>query len=179
MTKIQYRWMQPHEVTKIGEIDRSEQIRTGYKYTEGKLQQLEVNWDSPMWQTEGNGEHTIAAQVSFCQAHLARKGQMYGAFHNEKLVGVGIIQQEIQEGIAQLAYLHVSNRYRRKGIGKQITKELTHEATRAGAKKMYVSATPSGSAVGFYLSCGFRPVDTPIPELFQLEPEDIHMIKDI
>jgi hypothetical protein len=44
------------------------------------------------------------------------------------------------------------------------------------AKQMYVSAKPSGSAVGFYLSQGFRPADTPIPELYELEPENIHML---
>ncbi len=179
MAEIHYRWMEPDEVERVGEIDRAEQIRTGYEFTEGKLQQLIVNWDSPTWPAEGDGEYTIAAQVRFCRDHLERKGRMYGAFDDEKLVGIGIIQQGVREGIAQLAYLHVSNGYRRMGIGERITKELTREAKRAGAMKMYVSATPSGSAVGFYLSRGFRPVDTPIPELFELEPEDIHMMMDV
>jgi hypothetical protein len=51
------------------------------------------------------------------------------------------------------------------------------EAKKAGAKRMYVSAVPSESAVGFYLSQGFEPTDTPIPALFELEPQDIHMVK--
>lgn len=38
-----------------------------------------------------------------------------------------------------------------------------------------VSATPSGSAVGFYTSRGCRVVDAPHPELFAKEPEDIHL----
>lgn len=179
MAEIQYRWMEPDEVARVGEIDRAEQVRTGYEYIGGELQQLEVNWDSPTWLAEGDGEHTIAAQIRFCRDHLERKGRMYGAFDDEKLVGIGIIQQEVREGIAQLAYLHVSNGYRRKGIGERITKELTREARRKGAEKIYVSATPSGSAVGFYLSRGFRLVETPLPELFELEPEDIHMMRDV
>jgi hypothetical protein len=44
---------------------------------------------------------------------------------------------------------------------------------------VYVSATPSESAVGFYTSMGFTPTPDPIPELFALEPEDIHMIIDL
>jgi hypothetical protein len=44
---------------------------------------------------------------------------------------------------------------------------------------MYVSATPSESAVGFYLKHGFRLAIEPIPELFEEEPEDIHMLLDL
>lgn len=177
MAEIDYRWMAPDEVGKIGDIDRSEQIRMGYEYTGDKLRQMDVNWDTPAWLPYGDGNHTVAAQIKFCRGHLQRNGRMYGAFDGEKLVGIGIIQPRIRDGIAQLAYLHVSNHYRRKGIGGHITEALIREAKRTGARKMYVSATPTASAVGFYLSCGFEPVDKPIPELFELEPEDIHMMK--
>jgi ribosomal protein S18 acetylase RimI-like enzyme len=103
---------------------------------------------------------------------------MYGAFSGEKLVGIGLIQHDIEVGMAQLAYLHVSQGYRQQGIARQITATLIEEAKRAGARQIYVSATPSGSAIGFYLSQGFEPTDTPIPALIKLEPEDIHMVKD-
>lgn len=56
MDEIQYRWMEPDEVVRVGEIDRAEQIRTDYEYTGGKLQRLVVNWDSPTWPAEGDGE---------------------------------------------------------------------------------------------------------------------------
>ena len=104
---------------------------------------------------------------------------MYGAFHEQKLVGIGIIQPDVAADTAQLAYLHVSNRYRQKGIGNRIAQELIGEARRTGAAKMYVSATPSGSAVNFYMRQGFRPTATPIPELFELEPDDIHMLMEL
>jgi len=42
---------------------------------------------------------------------------------------------------------------------------------------MVVSATPSVNTVRFYLSRGFEPMAEPIPELHELEPEDIHMQK--
>ena len=79
--------------------------------------------------------------------------------------------------MAQLALLHVSNGFRRNGIGNHLTRELIDEAKTFGADRVYVSSTPSGSAVGFYLSQGFELVDDVIPELFKLEPEDIHMLK--
>ena len=176
---IIYRWLEPDEVVKIGDIDRSERIRKGYVYAESELRQMAVNWDSPPWGKEGDHEYSVAAQIRICREHLARNGRMYGAFVGEKLVGIGLIQQNIDVDTAQLAYLHVSNDFRQKGIASQIAEALIAEAKRFGARQLYVSATPSESAVGFYLNLGFKPTDTPVPALFDLEPEDIHMIMDI
>lgn len=53
--------------------------------------------------------------------------------------------------------------------------EMESLARDRDARALYVSATPSESAVGFYLSRGFRPTE-PFPEPFAKEPEDIHML---
>jgi hypothetical protein len=42
-----------------------------------------------------------------------------------------------------------------------------------------VSATSTGSAVGFYLSRGCRLADPVHPKLFELEPVDIHLVLDL
>ena len=42
---------------------------------------------------------------------------------------------------------------------------------------MVVTATPTGNTVRFYLGRGFQPMAEPFPELFELEPEDVHMRK--
>ncbi len=177
MTNINFRWMEANEVNKIKSIDRSERIRTGYRFADGQLQKMQVNWDSPAWGLEGEGEYTVAAEIRFCQGHLERNGRMYGAFDDETLVGIGIIQHDIAPETAQLAYLHVTNGFRKQGIGGKITEALFVEAKKGGAQRIYVSAVRSGSAVEYYLSQGFKPTDNPIPELFELEPEDIHMVK--
>ena len=49
------------------------------------------------------------------------------------------------------------------------------EARRRGAEWMYISATPSENTIGFYLRLGCRVALEPDPELFELEPEDIHL----
>jgi len=176
--QVLYRWMEPGEVGRIAEIDRIEIIRTGYYYRDGELKKLDVNWDTPGFLIDQDGLHSVAAQIEFCRNHLDQGGRMYGAYYGQRLIGIGVIRYEVRPNIAQLAYLQVSNGFRRQGIGSRITHELIREAERFGAKKMYVSATPSGSAVGFYLKHGFRPIDQPIPELYELEPDDIHMIRD-
>ncbi len=81
--------------------------------------------------------------------------------------------------MAELKALFISNRYRRQGIASRLLAEIEDLARADGATQLYVSATPSQSAVGFYLRKGFKPTAPPDPELFALEPEDIHMIKDL
>ena len=44
---------------------------------------------------------------------------------------------------------------------------------------MVVSATPSLNTVRFYLGQGYAPMEEPLPELLELEPEDIHMEKPL
>ncbi len=50
------------------------------------------------------------------------------------------------------------------------------ESRDAGAEAMYVSAVPTGSAVGFYLSKGCALADPVHPELFAAEPADVHLV---
>jgi GNAT superfamily N-acetyltransferase len=177
MPEIQFRWMSPDEVENVADIDRTERIRTGYKLRDGQLQQMQVQWDSPPWIREGSGVHTVESQIDFCREHLAKGGIMYGAFDGDTLVGVGILTPQVQPGVDQLAFLHVSQGYRRDGIGFKIAAALQAASLGRGAEQLYVSATPSGSAVGFYLDFGFLPTSEPIPELYQREPQDIHMVK--
>jgi len=179
MTEISYRWMQPEEVSRVSEIDRRELVATGYVMEEGKLKAMDVDWDVPNWSAEGEGEHTISRRIAFCQDHLQRGGRMIGAFADENLVGLGILTPNIRPGLAQLASLHVSDGYRRMGVAARLTREMVELARQGGAQEMYVSATPSDSAVRFYRSQGFEPGVEPLPELYELEPEDIHMIKQL
>jgi ribosomal protein S18 acetylase RimI-like enzyme len=73
----------------------------------------------------------------------------------------------------------VSRNYRRKGIASLLTEEVARLARAGDARRLYVSATPSGPTVEFYRSHGFQPTDEPHEELFALEPDDIHMIRDL
>lgn len=166
------------ELPRLIEIDRTEIIRFGFEVQDGKLIKKNVEWDVPDFFTEGEGEHTVAEQINFCDRHLSSNAIMYGAFDSEKLVGVGLLTPEIRPGMAQLAYLQVSLPYRRRNIATTIVRRLLQLAQEMYANRVYVSATPSESAVGFYKSLGFKLIAEPLPELFEREPEDIHMVLD-
>ena len=48
-------------------------------------------------------------------------------------------------------------------------------ARRWGARRLYISATPSENTVNFYIRLGCFVTDEPDAELFAFEPEDIHL----
>jgi ribosomal protein S18 acetylase RimI-like enzyme len=167
------------DLPRIAEIDRSEVIRVGYVVRDGTLRRIDVEWDSPDFVKEGDGPHSVASQVAFCRRHLEAGASALGAFDGERLVGIGVVTPEIRPRMAQLAYLHVSAPYRRTGIASEIAGRLLAIARERGATHVYVSSTPSQSAVGFYRRLGFEPTREPLPELYALEPDDIHMILEL
>jgi GNAT superfamily N-acetyltransferase len=169
--------MENHEINKLADLDRSESVKTSYRLKAGDLVAKPVDWNVPSFFPEGEGDHSLAAQIRFCQSHLENGAVMIGAFDHGRLVGTGVTTPEVRPGMAQLAYLHVSDGYHRQGVATRILQALIGWASARGARLIYVSATPSGSAVGFYISQGFAPAKERLPELFDLEPEDIHMVR--
>lgn len=111
---------------------------------------------------------------------LKREGvKAWGAFDGERLVGIAVYRPHLTEDMAQLAALFVSREYRRQGIAAQLTRRAEEQTRSDGYAALYVSATPSESAVNFYRAQGFVPTQQANPELYALEPEDIHMIKPL
>lgn len=65
------------------------------------------------------------------------------------------------------------------GVGKTLVELVKKKAKEMGAKKLYVSATPSKNTVHFYLNRGFDLAEEVNERLYELEPEDIHMISEL
>jgi ribosomal protein S18 acetylase RimI-like enzyme len=171
---ITIKQLENSDIVRIAEIDRSEQVIRGYFYRDGRLEAEEVNWRVPRWFDEGP-EHSVPAMIGFLVPILQGGGMLWGALDRGSLVGVAVYRPHLTETMAQLVFLHVSNGQRRQGIATRLTAECVRQARSDGAERLYVSATPSESAVGFYQSQGFQLVEKPHPELYALEPEDIHM----
>lgn len=169
--------MDRSEIERIGEIDRSEHVTTGYFYENGRLRAEAVNWRVPRWSRDG-GDFSVQAHIERILPVLEKRGVMLGAFNEQdRLVGFAILRPDLAEQMAQLDALFVSRGYRRQGIATRLTSLIARLAKASGATHLYVSATPSESAVGFYMSQGFRLADEVNEELYALEPEDIHMIR--
>ena len=176
---IAIRHMPASELDRIGEIDRSEHVTQEYSYRRGSLEWRTVDISVPMWHRSGNHENSVQGNIDAWRPLLDEGGTLVGAFDADTLAGVAIYRPHLAEGMGSLAVLYVSRSYRRKGVGSLLTEEVARLARADGARRLYVSATPSGSAVGFYRSSGFEPTDEPNEALLALEPDDIHMIREL
>jgi GNAT superfamily N-acetyltransferase len=175
--RIAYRGLDAADLARIGEIDRTEQIDTLYVQRGTRLEERAGDFSARSWFEEGEGEHSVAYQRAECRRYLDAGGIAVGAFADERLVGIAIVRPHLRPGLAQCAFLHVSNGFRAAGIGGRLVGELERVAREQGATAMVVSATPSLNTVRFYLGRGFEPMPEPLPELYELEPEDVHMQK--
>lgn len=171
--------MKNSEISRIGEIDCSEHATSDYLYRDGKLERREVDWHVPRWSTDGHPERSVQSRIKAWKPLLDKGGTMLGVFDQDKLVGFVIYRPDLTEDTAQLAVLYVSNGYRGRGIGSALTEKVIEMAITDGAWKLYVSATPSVPTVDFYRNRGFKLAEKVNKELYELEPEDIHMIMEL
>lgn len=176
---ITIRHMAASELDRIAEIDRSEHVTGEYLQRGDSLEWRAVDIRVPAWSRSGDGDQSVPGNVQAWRALLTRGGTLVGAFEADTLAGVAIYRPRLADDMANLAVLHVSASFRRKGVGSLLTEEVARLARTDGARRLYVSATPSDSAVGFYRSRGFEPTREPNDELFGLEPADIHMIREL
>lgn len=163
--------------TKIISSTSSEKVKLLYKYNKGSLLPEKVDLDVPRW-----NEQECARRISELSEELAKGGIAIGAIDGNLLVGLAVLGHKlIGDNLdeIQLVSLHVSKNYRRKGIATELFDRICKLAKEKGAKRLYISATPSESAVGFYISQGSKLATKINKELHQLEPEDIHMVKEL
>jgi GNAT superfamily N-acetyltransferase len=170
---IAVRELSDADLGRLQEIDVSERITKVYRLADGALAPETHDWTRPRWD-----EDAWRRQLTQWRADL-KPDVWLGAFAGGRLVGEASLRYRLSEGIAQLTTLHVDAEWRRKGVARALVGEVAEMARRSGAASLYVSATPSESAVGFYLSDGFEPAETPDPAMFALEPEDIHMLRNL
>ena len=174
---IVIRPLEPFETHKLADIDRSEHVTLGYSVMDGELHSQQVDWNIPSWTLDGAGEFNLTTRINYLRWRMDLGDISYGAFDGDELVGYALLRPKLTPQMAQLSEFFVSQAYRRQGIGRQLLAAVVNQAILYGAGSLYVSAVPSESAVSFYLNQGFELAEEVHPELFAIEPEDIHMIK--
>lgn len=170
---MEYRLMIKDEIKRVAEIDRGEIIEYIYYFKNGNLELEKEFWNVKKWNSEQRQHHISSLQVIY-----DRGGTIFGAFNDSKIIGVIALDNEFfgtNKDQLNLAGLWVSKQYRKMGIGKTLVELVKNKAREIGAKKLYVSATPSQNTVKFYMNRDFRLAKEINEKLFELEPEDIHM----
>ena len=156
------RRLEPSDADLVASIDRSEHVEVQYRIEGGRLVEAPVLMaDIPAWDPDGSGEHSVASHIAFCRSVVADGAALFGAFDDDgEFMGLATVHPTFEPGLAWLATLHVSRAHRRRGAASALWDAGVALAREAGARSLYVSATPTGSAVGFYLGTG---AGSPIP----------------
>lgn len=106
------------------------------------------------------------------------KSFAYGAFYEGKIVGLILISNEFfgsSNQYMELLMYHVSEPYRRRGIGKKLFELACKAAKEAGAKKLYISAHSSKETQAAYRKLGCIEATEINQVIAENEPYDIQM----
>jgi predicted N-acetyltransferase YhbS len=173
MNFMNIRLLQRDEIPLIWQIDRREIVQNIYILQDGKLILKPDCFDIQGWPP---GEEELYTPLLLdC---YDRDGTFWGAFENDVLIGVAILESKFigsQLDMLQLKFLHVSRDLRKQGVGSRLFMMAVEKARALDAKKLYISATPSENTINYYLRLGCALAAEIDPELFELEPEDIHL----
>lgn len=175
--QVKIRQLERHEIRGIWSIDRAEVVDNVY-YREGNELVLKPEDHDVKGWPPGKPERDGPILID-C---FDRGGTFYGAFENETLIGATVLESRFigpEKDQLQLKFLHVSRRHRQSGLGCTLFNKAAARARELGARRLYVCATPSENTVRFYLRRGCRVTDRVDADLFELEPDDIHMEFDI
>jgi predicted N-acetyltransferase YhbS len=167
------RELNENEVDLVWTIDRSEVIENLYYHENGVLVLKPKHFELSGWSPQGIQQYTPI--LSDC---VRRGGWFYGFFDDGRLVAVVLLESKLiglEKDQLQLKFLHVSRTYRGQGLGRQLFELAKQKAREKGAKRLYISATPSEQTIHFYQSLGCTVTNELDPNLFALEPEDIHL----
>lgn len=176
---IHYRELEESDLAGLSGIDRSDYSPSWCVIEKGVLVQedrdfVHKGFDRDTW-GEIAGEYAAALRNDTVI--------LVGAYDGDSLVGIAGLDTSRTYGpsgnMFNFGPMWVSRDYRGRGIGRKLFRLMVEKASALPVDGLYVSATPVPATVGFYMAMGCGLLDCPDPELFALEPEDIHMFYDL
>lgn len=170
---MQYRRLTEQEVDKVWEIERREIVQHVYVMVNDRLQLREQFYDTRGWPEGEEAEYGPILRACF-----ERGGLFLGAFEGDELAAVSVMDSRPVTDypkLHQLAFLHVSHGWRGQGLASELYARTRAEAEAMGIVGFYISATSTQRTVEFYLSRGAELSLPPDRELYEKEPDDIHL----
>ena len=173
-THLEFRELKRAELDRIWTIDRREHIANIYRFVDGELRLEALDVDVPGWHPDN-----VARTTPLLYEMFDRGGTFFAAFEGDQIVGsaaLDTVWRGERHDLLQLEMLHVGRDHRGNGLGTRLFEQARTAARSCGAVGLYISATPSENTIRFYQRCGATVLAVPDPELFALEPEDIHLV---
>ena len=170
------RSLQSSEIDLIWQqISRRELITQMYIQNQQHLELIDCFFDVKHWDSYHLENDPPKLKQLYDQGSI-----FVGAFDaSEKMVGVSVVSNQYIADYPHaklLHYFYVDADQQGQGIGAKLMQAAKESATQLGANQLYISATPSRRTVDFYMKHGARPLTAPDQQLWQLEPEDIHLL---
>lgn len=167
------RQLQPDDLAGVIDIDVAETGSQRYKVMNGQLDLIEQAWERPFWDAEA-WPRRLQSWAEKLEPDL-----YLGAYAGERMVGIAGLRYQLTPTMAQLTSLYIDRNHRRLGVAQQLVQEVFRLSQAKRAQAIYVSSKPSIPAVGFYTRQGFCLAAEPHPDLFELQPLDIHMVRPL
>lgn len=156
----------------LDDFIRHQEVTECWRRVDGKLELLPVCYVED-WDLEKR--RSIAGDILSC---INGHGFAFGAFSENRTVGYICVSDKAfgSEGqYIELTLFHVSEPFRRMGIGKELFRLACGEARQLGAKKLYISAHSSKESQAAYRSLGCVEAEEINVEIAENEPCDIQM----
>lgn len=160
------------------QISRRELITQMYIQNQQQLDLVDCFFDVQYWDSYHLENDPPKLKQLFAQGSI-----FVGAFDaHEKLVGVSVVSNQVIADYPHaklLHYFYVDADQQGQGIGAKLMQAAKTSVKQLGANQLYISATPSRRTVDFYMKHGAQPLSAPDQQLWQLEPEDIHLLCNV
>lgn len=105
-------------------------------------------------------------------------GRVVAAIAAGRIIGFANVESTrfgSSQEYVELPYIHVSNEFRKRGIGAQLFARACAEARELQAKKLYIAAHPSVETQHFYRAVGCTYAAEVNQQIYAREPLDIQM----
>ena len=174
MGMLEYRELGANEKGLIEQIDATCHIQNAWRMNadSGAFELTEIDWT----------DHELPNGLDWHIEHFARTvssgGKAFGCFDQGTLVGYATLGGHVfgmNEKYVLLDQLFVSEKYRGKGIGKELVSWCSKQAVLFGAEKLYICAGSSEDTIAFYERLGCRTAAERDEDLFREDPNDIQL----
>ncbi len=149
------------------------QVTNKVWYKDGQQHNIKEDYFVEEWNEEKKKQ--VMQSLQNC---LNVGGAVIGAYHQGEVVGFANVKNQFfgnSRQYLELPYIHVSNEFRRYGIGKKLFHLCCEKAKQMGAKKLYIAAHPSIESQHFYQSVGCTYADEIHQKNYEKEPLDIQL----
>ncbi|EFA77459.1 hypothetical protein PPL_12061 [Heterostelium album PN500] len=170
------------QIRSLWDIDRSEVIKSIYKVSKDDAGS-KVLVECPKYQVYNGFPPGEPEKYNPVLEDCFDRGGYFCVIRDpvsNRVLGAAVLDTKkigVDNDILTLVFFFIGVELRGKGFGKSLWRQCIERAKQIdGVNGLYISAIPGKNTVDFYIAQGCKLVDTLDQELYDREPEDVHLI---